>query len=132
MKIFKGTFRTPSMIYYVLNMPLIISLQQFRCMHNHTPKYCKKPARHVISYCCFLHLLTLCNCLSLSSSSASLPHFFWNIDKVTAKKYFKDDQTATTVQLFIIKACARYFHQIFIFSPKDSPSKTMKNAFYFI
>ena len=31
-----------------------------------------------------------------------------------------------------VKACVRYFHQIFIFSPNDSPSKTMKNAFYFI
>ena len=30
------------------------------------------------------------------------------------------------------KACVRYFHQIFIFLPNDSPSKTMKNAFYFI
>ena len=29
------------------------------------------------------------------------------------------------------KAYVRYFHQIFIFSP-NSPSKTMKNAFYFI
>ena len=25
-----------------------------------------------------------------------------------------------------------YFYQIFIFSPNDSPSKSMKNAFYFI
>ena len=35
-----------------------------------------------------------------------------------------------------LKACVYYensgFHQIFIFSPNDSPSKTMKNAFYFI
>ena len=31
-----------------------------------------------------------------------------------------------------IKACVRYFHQICIFSSNDSPSKTMKNAFYFI
>ena len=31
-----------------------------------------------------------------------------------------------------IKACVRYFHQIFIFSPNDSPSKTMKNVFYLI
>ena len=30
------------------------------------------------------------------------------------------------------KACGRYFHEIFIFLPNDSPSKTMKNAFYFI
>ena len=30
-----------------------------------------------------------------------------------------------------IKACVRYFHHIFISSPNDSPSKTMKNAFYF-
>ena len=32
----------------------------------------------------------------------------------------------------VLKACVRYFHQIFIFSPNSSPSKTMKNAFYFI
>ena len=32
----------------------------------------------------------------------------------------------------LFKACVRYFYQIFIFSPNDSPSKTMKNAFYFI
>ena len=32
----------------------------------------------------------------------------------------------------LFKACVHYFHQIFVFSPNDSPSKTMKNAFYFI
>ena len=35
-----------------------------------------------------------------------------------------------------LKACVYYensgFHQIVIFSPNDSPSKTMKNAFYFM
>ena len=30
------------------------------------------------------------------------------------------------------QAWVYYFYQIFIFSPNDSPSKTMKNAFYFI
>ena len=30
------------------------------------------------------------------------------------------------------KACVCYFHQIFIFSPNDSLSKTMKSGFYFI
>ena len=30
------------------------------------------------------------------------------------------------------KACVRYFCQIFIFSSNDSPSKTIKNIFYFI
>ena len=32
----------------------------------------------------------------------------------------------------ILKACVSYFYQIFIFSPNDSPSKTIKNVFYFI
>ena len=45
------------------------------------------------------------------------------------KRAFKMKQKA----LFIIfKACVRYFYQFFIFSPNDSPSKTMKNGFYFI
>ena len=35
-------------------------------------------------------------------------------------------------QAIRIKACVRYFHQILIFSSNDSPSKTTKNAFYFI
>ena len=33
----------------------------------------------------------------------------------------------------ILKACIRYFYHFFlIFAPNDSPSKTMRNAFYFI
>ena len=32
----------------------------------------------------------------------------------------------------LLKACIHYFLPIFYFSPNDSPSKTMKNAFYFI
>ena len=34
--------------------------------------------------------------------------------------------------LFFFKACFCYFHQIFMFSLDDSPSKAMKNAFYLI
>ena len=34
--------------------------------------------------------------------------------------------------LMKLKACVRYFFQIFIFSSNDRPSKTMKNVFYFI
>ena len=37
-----------------------------------------------------------------------------------------DDRT------IVIKACVRYFLSNFYFSPNDSPSKTMKNVFYFI
>ena len=33
---------------------------------------------------------------------------------------------------FQLKAGFRYFYQICIFSPNDSPLKTMKNVFYFI
>ena len=36
------------------------------------------------------------------------------------------------VQRFLFKACVRYFLSNFYFSPNDSPSKTMKNVFYFI
>ena len=31
-----------------------------------------------------------------------------------------------------LKACVRYFYQFFIFSPNDSPLKSMKSVFYFI
>ena len=33
---------------------------------------------------------------------------------------------------YVLKACVLYFLSNFYFSPNDSPSKTMKNAFYFI
>ena len=32
----------------------------------------------------------------------------------------------------LFKACVRYFLSNFYFTPNDSPSKTMKNVFYFI
>ena len=32
----------------------------------------------------------------------------------------------------VLKASVRYFLSNFYFSPNDSPSKTMKNVFYFI
>ena len=32
----------------------------------------------------------------------------------------------------ILKLVPGTFHQVFIFSPNDSPSKTIKNVFYFI
>ena len=31
-----------------------------------------------------------------------------------------------------VKACVRYFLSTFYLSPKDNPSKTLKNVFYFI
>ena len=33
---------------------------------------------------------------------------------------------------FILKLVSAIFYEIFIFSPNDSPSKTIKNVFYFI
>ena len=55
----------------------------------------------------------------------------WHISNLThIQKFFKDFRLSFFAK--IVKACVCYFHQIFIFSPNDSPSKTMKNAFYFI
>ena len=35
-------------------------------------------------------------------------------------------------EFYVLKACVCYFLSKFYFSPNDSPSKTMKNVFYFI
>ena len=43
-----------------------------------------------------------------------------------------DSDAYRKFQNFLVKVCVPYFHQIFIFSPNDSPSKTMKNAFCFL
>ena len=68
---------------------------------------------------------------------------FWNNGGITGvlrlfRKIFNRAQYAL-VRFWIVfnfwvnlKACVLYFYQIFIFSPNDSSSKTMKNAFYFI
>ena len=42
-------------------------------------------------------------------------------------KFFPFEQLKT-----IFKACLRYFLSLFSLSPNDSPSKNMKNVFYFI
>ena len=44
--------------------------------------------------------------------------------------YLGPCQTCMIVQL--LKLVSAIFYQIFIFSPNDSPSKTMKSVFYFI
>ena len=41
-------------------------------------------------------------------------------------------QRSWVSELYYIKACVRYFLSNFFFLPNDSPSKTMKNVFYFI
>ena len=36
------------------------------------------------------------------------------------------------LMLYYLKLVSAIFYEIFIFSPNDSPSKTIKNVFYFI
>ena len=50
----------------------------------------------------------------------------------TIKESYTHSYYCQIVVNFKVKACVRYFYQIFIFSPIDSPAKTMKNTFYFI
>ena len=42
----------------------------------------------------------------------------------------QQSETSESMILYCLKLV--FFNQIFIFSPNDSPSKTMKNVFYFI
>ena len=52
---------------------------------------------------------------------------------VLIKNCALSDGEGNTSGLFnFVKACDHCFHPVFIFSPIDSPSKTMNNAFYFI
>ena len=54
--------------------------------------------------------------------------FFFSIKGFFCRPWLLLEKT----RCFTFKACVPYFRQIFIFSPNDSPSKAMKNAFYFI
>ena len=58
----------------------------------------------------------------------TIPEFVFRVSKRVMNAIFVEKNTLNAS----LKACVRYFHQIFIFSPNDSHSKTMKNAFYFI
>ena len=49
--------------------------------------------------CVSIKSITLCNCLSASCSSTM--QLFWNIGKCGAKKYFTDNKTAKTTQLYV-------------------------------
>ena len=75
------------------------------------------------------------------SFSANLHNSFKFLTISFNKKILLLPKALNTPLLFIIqntqtieflKTCVRHLHQIFIFSPNDSPSKTRKNAFYFI
>ena len=50
----------------------------------------------------------------------------WRIEK-WCQKYLKENSL-----FFNLKIVSAIFYQIFIFSSNDSPSKTVKNVFYFI
>ena len=50
----------------------------------------------------------------------------------TIKESYTHSYYCQIVVNFKVKAFVRYFYQIFIFSPIDSPAKTMKNTSYFI
>ena len=50
----------------------------------------------------------------------------------TKKESVVSNECLQTLEANIIKACVCYFLSNFHFSPNDSPSKTMKNVFYFI
>ena len=50
----------------------------------------------------------------------------------TIKESYTHSYYCQIVVNFKVKACVRYFYQIFIFSPIDSPAKTMKNTSCFI
>ena len=64
-----------------------------------------------------------------SCSSRGMFYTLWMLSRKSDKPH---DIGSSFAIKFNVKACVHYFYQIFIFSPNDSFSKTMKNAFYFI
>ena len=58
--------------------------------------------------------------------SLSFAELFWNIWEVGAKKYFIDNQTANTIQLFVaIKGhCSGLFYFCGVAAKKNSPDST--------
>ena len=51
----------------------------------------------------------------------------------TKAKVYADEAQGATSAINLLKLVSAIFYEIFIFSPNDdSPSKTIKNVFYFI
>ena len=71
-------------------------------------------------------VMPMYNSFEYSKNYSKTTSSFWN--------YYRDEPNsgANNNINYSIKACVRYFHQIFIILPNDSPSKTMENAFYLI
>ena len=82
--------------------------------------------------------MTLCEIFLLTSSEIRWK--LWkNADSVLSKmlaklstKYQITGKLVEVANMACLKLVSAIFYQIFIFSPNDSPSKTMKNVFYFI
>ena len=57
-------------------------------------------------------------------------------DSIAENMYFVASESETftghTCHRFFLKLVSAIFYHILIFSPNDSPSKTLKNVFYFI
>ena len=53
-------------------------------------------------------------------------------DKIKYVVRYKNLQYYLSLGMKLVKARVSYFYQNFIFSQNDSPSKTMRNIFYFI
>ena len=51
---------------------------------------------------------------------------------IILKRIYTDKEITVTFTKRSLKLVSAIFYQIFIFSPNDSPSKAMKNVFYFI
>ena len=72
---------------------------------------------------------------SLLSDNSDTMHRFIFFMRTNQDQIFDDDidyKCYVKNLLRFFKVCVRYFLSNFYFSPNDSPSKTMKNAFYFI
>ena len=54
------------------------------------------------------------------------------VNIMKSSRTFTIHRTAGERGGYLFKACVRYFLSNFYFSPNNSPSKTMKNIFYFI
>ena len=50
----------------------------------------------------------------------------------TKAKVYADEAQGASSAINLLKLVSAIFYEIFIFSPNDSPSKTIKNVFYFI
>ena len=113
--------------FYLFNRNWCVSINGFD--PGLTTKNCGVPQGSVLGPLLFLLYI---NDLNQAIKFFKVHHFAGDTSLLCLSNSIKKLNKLVNADLKLVKACVCYFLRNFYFSPNDSPSKTMKDVFYFI